>query len=291
MKLTGKELFRNLLMIIFGSAVFGLGFHLFLDPNGINCGGITGIAMLIIYGTKSRFLTVGLLTVVFNLPLFFLGLRHIGKRFFFGSLLGLIVSSACIDLFPYLIHVPKVDPLIASIFGGISIGAGLGLVFIAEASTGGIDIVARLLKMKLRNLPIGKIILCMDICTAIATGIVYRQFSNTLYSIITLFLSSVALDRVVYSLDYSKVALIISDRHEEISSRICSQLDRGVTMLDGEGYYSRSKKTVLLCAVKRRQLAQLKELIMTVDPNAFVILQDAHQVFGDGFKRYDRNEL
>lgn len=291
MKLTGKELFRNLLMIIFGSAVFGLGFHLFLDPNGINCGGITGIAMLIIYGTKSRFLTVGLLTVVFNLPLFFLGLRHIGKRFFFGSLLGMVVSSACIDLFPYLIRVPKVDPLIASIFGGILIGAGLGLVFIAEASTGGIDIVARLLKMKLRNLPIGKIILCMDICTAIATGIVYRQFSNTLYSIITLFLSSVALDRVVYGLDYSKVALVISDRHEEISSRICSQLDRGVTMLDGEGYYSHSKKTVLLCAVKRRQLAQLKELIMTVDPNAFVILQDAHQVFGDGFKRYDRNEL
>lgn len=291
MKLTAKELARNIFMIIFGSAVFALGFDLFLDPNGISCGGISGIAMLIVYGTKSQWMTVGILTAIFNLPLFFLGLRHVGKRFFFGSLLGLAVSSACFDLFAALIPAPTLDPLVASIFGGVITGAGLGLVFIAEASTGGVDIVARLIKMKLRNLPIGKIILCMDICTAIATGIVYRQFSNTLYSMITLFLSSVALDKVVYGLDVSKVALIISDYDEQIASAICTQLERGVTLLNGEGYYSRSDKTVLLCAVRPKELAQLKELVMTVDPTAFLILQDAHQVLGDGFKRYDRNEL
>ena len=291
MKQTHKELLRNLFMIVFGSAVFALGFDLFLDPNGINCGGVSGIAMLIVYGTRSSWLTVGMLTVVFNLPLFLLGLHHVGKRFFFGSLLGMAVSSACFDLFALLIPVPEVDPLVASIFGGLMIGTGLGLVFIAEASTGGVDIIARLLKMKLRNLPIGKIILCMDLCTAIATGIVYREFNNTLYSVITLFLSSYALDKVVYGLDYSKVALIISGHHEDISRCICDQLDRGVTLLDGEGYYSHTEKTVLLCAVKRKQLAQLKEIVMTVDPNAFLILQDAHQVLGDGFKRYDRNEL
>lgn len=291
MKLTAKELARNIFMIIFGSAVFALGFDLFLDPNGISCGGISGIAMLIVYGTKSQWMTVGILTAIFNLPLFFLGLRHVGKRFFFGSLLGLAVSSACFDLFAALIPAPTLDPLVASIFGGVTTGAGLGLVFIAEASTGGVDIVARLIKMKLRNLPIGKIILCMDICTAIATGIVYQQFSNTLYSMITLFLSSVALDKVVYGLDVSKVALIISDYDEQIASAICTQLERGVTLLNGEGYYSRSDKTVLLCAVRPKELAQLKELVMTVDPTAFLILQDAHQVLGDGFKRYDRNEL
>lgn len=291
MKLTAKELARNIFMIIFGSAVFALGFDLFLDPNGISCGGISGIAMLIVYGTKSQWMTVGILTAIFNLPLFFLGLRHVGKRFFFGSLLGLAVSSVCFDLFAALIPAPTLDPLVASIFGGVITGAGLGLVFIAEASTGGVDIVARLIKMKLRNLPIGKIILCMDICTAIATGIVYQQFSNTLYSMITLFLSSAALDKVVYGLDVSKVALIISDYDEQIASAICTQLERGVTLLNGEGYYSRSDKTVLLCAVRPKELAQLKELVMTVDPTAFLILQDAHQVLGDGFKRYDRNEL
>lgn len=291
MKLTSKELFRRILMITFGSAIFSLGFDLFLDPNGISCGGVSGIAMLIVYATKSRWLTVGILSFMFNLPLFLLGLRHIGKRFFFGSLLGMAVSSVCFDLFAVLIPIPKVEPLLAAIFGGIITGGGLGLVFIAEASTGGVDIVARLLKMKLRNLPIGKIILCMDLCTAIATGIVYREFTNTLYSAITLFLSSVALDKMVYGLDYSKVALIISDQDEKIAQKISTQLERGITLLSGEGYYSRSDKTVLLCAVKRKELAQLKEIVMTVDPTAFLILQDAHQVLGDGFKRYDRNEL
>ena len=291
MKLIRNTLFRNIFMILFGSAVFALGFDLFLDPNGINCGGISGIAMLIVYGTQIPWLSVGLLTAILNLPLFLLGLRHVGKQFFFGSLFGMIVSSFLIDVFAIILPAPQMDPLVASIFGGLMIGGGLGVVFIARASTGGIDIVARLLKMKLRNLPIGKIILCMDLCSAVVTGLVYKELNNTLYSAITLFLSSVALDKVVYGLDYSKVALIISDRHEEISEQICRQLDRGVTLLSGEGYYSRSEKTVLLCAVKRRQLAQLKELVMTVDANAFLILQDAHQVLGDGFQRYDRNEL
>lgn len=291
MKLIRNTLFRNIFLILFGSAVFALGFDLFLDPNGINCGGISGIAMLIVYGTQIPWLSVGLLTAILNLPLFLLGLRHVGKQFFFGSLFGMIVSSFLIDVFAIILPAPQMDPLVASIFGGLMIGGGLGVVFIARASTGGIDIVARLLKMKLRNLPIGKIILCMDLCSAVVTGLVYKELNNTLYSAITLFLSSVALDKVVYGLDYSKVALIISDRHEEISEQICRQLDRGVTLLSGEGYYSRSEKTVLLCAVKRRQLAQLKELVMTVDANAFLILQDAHQVLGDGFQRYDRNEL
>ena len=181
--------------------------------------------------------------------------------------------------------------LITGVIGGVIIGAGLGIVFIAGASTGGVDIVARLLKLKFRNFPIGKILLCMDLCTAVATGIVYGEFNNTLYSVITLVLSSFVLDKVVYGMDYAKVALIISDRYEEIAQAIDTQLDRGVTLLHGQGFYLRSDKFVLLSAVKRKQLAQLKDLVMSIDPSAFIILQDAHQVLGDGFKRYDRNEL
>ena len=173
----------------------------------------------------------------------------------------------------------------------MTIGAGLGIVFLAGASTGGVDIVARLLKLKFRNFPIGKILLCMDLCTAVATGIVYKQFNNTLYSVVTLVISSTILDKVVYGMDYSKVALIISDRYEEIARAIDTQLDRGVTLLRGQGYYTRNDKFVILSAVKRKQLAQLKDLVMAIDPSAFIILQDAHQVLGDGFKRYDRNEL
>lgn len=286
-----RLLLRNLLMIAVGSAIFSLGFDLFLEPAGISCGGVSGIAMLIVYATKSKFLTVGILSALINLPLFFFGYHKIGKLFFFGSLLGMVVTSVGFDLFARILPIPKTEPLVAAIFGGVIIGAGLGIVFIAGASTGGVDIVARLLKLKFRNFPIGKILLCMDLCTAVATGIVYGEFNNTLYSVITLVLSSFVLDKVVYGMDYAKVALIISDRYEEIAQAIDTQLDRGVTLLHGQGFYLRSDKFVLLSAVKRKQLAQLKDLVMFIDPSAFIILQDAHQVLGDGFKRYDRNEL
>lgn len=291
MKQTKSEMLRNILMIFFGSTLFALGFDLFLEPSGINCGGVSGIAMLVVYAAQSKWLTVGILSAMINIPLFFFGYRQIGKYFFFGSMFGMLISSVGFDLFAKLLPVVPMDPLVAAIFGGVSVGVGLGVVFLAGASTGGTDIVARLLKLKFRNFPIGKIMLCMDLMIAVATGIVYQQFTNTLYSIITLYLSSVMLDKVVYGFDYAKVALIISDKYEEISTAIDGRLDRGVTLLRGQGFYKRSDKYVLLSAVKKKQLAQLKELVMTIDPNAFIILQDAQQVLGDGFKRYDRFEL
>lgn len=291
MKQTKNEMLRNILMIFFGSTLFALGFDLFLEPSGINCGGVSGIAMLIVYATQPKWLTVGIVSAMINIPLFFFGYRQIGKYFFFGSMFGMLISSVGFDLFAKILPIVQMDPLVAAIFGGVVVGAGLGVVFLAGASTGGTDIVARLLKLKFRNFPIGKIMLCMDLMIAAATGIVYRQFTNTLYSIVTLYLSSVVLDKVVYGFDYAKVALIISDKFEEIATAIDGKLDRGVTLLQGQGFYRRSDKYVLLSAVKKKQLAQLKELVMGIDPEAFIILQDAQQVLGDGFKRYDRFEL
>lgn len=287
-----KQTIGKILMIVIGSAVFSLGFDLFLVPNGINCGGASGVAMLIAYGVNVKWLSVGVLTVLINVPLFILGYRTIGRYFFFSSLLGMATTSVCFDLFEAILPVPKnVDPLVAAIFGGVIIGAGIGVVFLTGASTGGGDIVARVLKLRLRNLPIGRLLLCLDVTIAVLTGIIYRDFNNTLYSIVTLVVSCTVLDRVVYGFDFAKVALIISDKHEQVADAIAAKLDRGVTLLDGAGYYSRADKTVLLTAIKRKQLAQLKEIVMTVDPSAFLILQDAQQVLGDGFKAYDRYEL
>lgn len=277
-------------MIPCGCAIFALGFDLFLEPAGFNCGGVSGVAMLICYGVKIPWLTVGILSAAINLPLFLCGYKKIGKYFFFTSLYGMLCNSVFFDLFAYL-PVPEVEPMLAVLFGGVMGGAGIGIVFLAQASTGGVDIVARLLKLKFQNFPIGKIILVFDLCTAVATGIVYGQVRNTLYSAVALCLSSIVLDKVVYSVDYAKVALIISDRYEEISLAIDRHLDRGMTFLNGRGYYTKSDKNVLLTAIKRKQLAQLKEVVHTIDPTAFVILLDARQVLGDGFKRYDRNDL
>ena len=237
-----------------------------------------------------------ILAVSLNITVGFLGELTLGHAGFMsvGAYAGCLFSIATQETLPMLVRFPLamlVGGLVAAVFGGVTIGVGLGVVFLAGASTGGADIVARLLKLKLRNFPIGKLMLCMDLAIAVATGVVYRQFTNTLYSIVTLYLSSIMLDKVVYGFDYAKVALIISDKYEEIAAAIDARLDRGVTLLQGQGFYKRNDKYVLLSAVKRKQLAQLKELVMTIDPAAFIILQDAQQVLGDGFKRYDRFEL
>lgn len=277
-----------LLATVLGSAVFALGFCLFLEPNDINTGGISGLAMAAVH--LLGFGSVGTLSIVLNLPLFLAGGVKIGKRFFAGSLLGMLLSSVLIDAFA-LLPFPKQEILVSAIYGGLLCGLGLGIVFASGTSTGGSDILVRLLKLRYRNVPIGTISMCFDAFVVILTGIVFKDVSKALYSGVTVFLSGQVMDLVVYRFDYSKVALIISDRPEEIAARIGRKLDRGATFLHGEGSYSHQPKTVVLAVVKKRQLAELKELVMELDENAFVIVQEAHQVLGDGFSRYSKDSL
>ena len=176
-------------------------------------------------------------------------------------------------------------------YGGAICGLGLGIVFSTGASTGGSDIITRLLKLRYQNVPIGVITMVFDLSVAALTGLAFRDVSCMLYSGVAIFVSGRVMDTVVYSFDYSKVALIISGRHEIIADKISAQLDRGVTYLHGEGYYSGKDTKVILTAVKRYQLAELKALVSEIDPDAFVILQEAHQVLGDGFARYSRDAL
>lgn len=277
-----------LLATVLGSAIFALGFCLFLEPNDINTGGISGLAMAAVH--LLGFGSVGTLSIVLNLPLFLAGGVKIGKRFFAGSLLGMLLSSVLIDAFA-LLPFPKQEILVSAIYGGLLCGLGLGIVFASGTSTGGSDILVRLLKLRYRNVPIGTISMCFDAFVVILTGIVFKDVSKALYSGVTVFLSGQVMDLVVYRFDYSKVALIISDRPEEIAAQIGRKLDRGATFLHGEGSYSHQPKTVVLAVVKKRQLAELKELVMELDENAFVIVQEAHQVLGDGFSRYSKDAL
>lgn len=274
--------------IIVGCAVFSLGFDLFLAPNGLNAGGISGIAMIITHVLQAG--TVGIVSVLLNLPLFLIGGKRIGIRFFIGSLIGTAGLSLFIDLFSRITP-PVTEPLLSALYGGVLCGAGLGVVFTAQASTGGSDIIVRLLKQKYRNMPIGQLALAFDLVVAGLTGIVFRDMSNMLYSLIAIFVCSRIIDAVVYRFDYSKVALIISCHHERIARDITEKLDRGVTYLYGQGYYSSQETRVILTAVKRGQLSELKELVVGIDPDAFIIVQEAHQVLGDGFGRYNRNSL
>ena len=253
---------------LLGSAIFALGFSLFLEPNNINSGGISGLAQAIAHVIGIQ--NVGLLSVLLNLPLFLIGGIRVGKRFFAGSLIGMLVSG---------------------IYGGLLCGLGIGVVFAAGTSTGGSDILVRLLKLHYRNVPIGMISMTFDALVVILTGIVFRDISRALYSGIAVFITGQVMDLVVYRFDYSKVAIIISDQAEAIAKAVAEKLDRGVTFLDGQGYYTRQDKKVVLTVVKKGQLADLKELVMERDEAAFVIVQEAHQVLGDGFSHYSKDAL
>ena len=274
--------------ITLGCFLFALGFDLFLVPHDLNAGGISGLSMIIVKLTG--FGTVGLLTALINLPLFAIGGLKIGKEFFFLSLFGMAANSGFIDLFQ-LIPKPVLDPLVSALYGGVVCGLGLGIVFSTGGSTGGSDIVVRLLKMRYQHVPIGTITICFDAVVAILTGLVFRDISRALYSGITIFVTGTVLDAVVYRFDYSKVALIISSEYEAIAREIGLRLDRGATFLHGEGSFSHTPTKVVLAAVKKQQVAELKELVTAIDPNAFIIVQEAHQVLGDGFSHYTKDSL
>ena len=274
--------------IIIGDILFALGFNLFLKPNGLNAGGLSGLAMVLVH--LLGFGTVGLITGVVNLPLFVIGGKKLGKNFFFGSLMGMTFLSLAIDLLAWLPK-PEVEPLIAALYGGAICGVGLGVVFTSGGSTGGSDIVVRLLKLRYRHIPIGMINICFDLCVAALTGLAFQDVNSALYSGVAIFITGNVVDAVVYRFDYSKVALIISPRYEEVAKMITTQLERGATFLQGQGVYSGNDTKVVLTAVKKQQLPELKRLVSEIDPDAFVIVQEAHQVLGDGFSRYSKEEL
>ena len=286
-----KELWNKYKWIpatIFGSAIFSVGFAFFLAPNDLSPGGISGLSLIIV--ELLGFGSVGTISIAINAPLFVLGGVKIGKQFFAGSLLGMLLSSVLIDAFA-VFGMGPMDPLLAVLYGGVICGFGLGIVFVSGTSTGGSDILVRLLKLRYRNVPIGQISMAFDAIVVLLSGIVFRDLTKALYTGVTVFLCGKVVDAVVYRFDYSKVALIISREYEAIARNIGIKLDRGATYLHAQGSYSGTETKVVLAAVKKQQITELKELVMEIDPGAFVIVQEAHQVLGDGFSRFSRNSL
>lgn len=280
------------ILTVAGSFIFGAGYAIFLGPNGLNAGGISGLSSIIVKLLNPDgaigFLKVGTLTILINLPLFAIGGLRIGKKFFFGSLIGMGLSSLVMDNLSFVV---QVEPLLAAIYGGVVAGVGVGLVFFAGTSTGGSDIVVRLVKLKAKNTNIGQIAMSFDFIVVILTGVVFGDITNALYTGITVFLCGKMMDAVVYGFDYSKTALIITKEYEKMPAAIDAKLGRGSTYLYSQGTYSMQDSKVILVAIYPKQIAELKDLVMSIDPNAFVILQDAHQVFGDGFAKHSKDSL
>jgi uncharacterized membrane-anchored protein YitT (DUF2179 family) len=284
--------FSWVIMTIIGSFIFGAGYAIFLGPNDLNAGGISGLSAIIVRLINPNgtipFISVGILTICINLPLFAIGGVKIGKRFFFGSLLGLGLSSMVMDYLPLAL---KLEPLLAALYGGVVTGFGLGLVFMSGTSTGGSDIVVRLVKLKAKNTNIGVIAMAFDVFVVALTGLVFSNIENALYTGITAFLCSKVIDMVVYGFDNTKTAMIITKEYEKVAYAIGKELGRGATYLYSQGTYSLTEGKVVLVAVYPRQVAELKELVVGIDPKAFIILQEAHQVLGDGFAKHSKDSL
>ena len=208
-----------------------------------------------------------------------------------SSLYAMFISSIFIDILTPLREWEPMDPLLACIFGGLLMGLSLGLVFQQGATTGGTDLLARLLKLKLAWLPMGKLLMGIDLAVILAVAAAFRTLYAALYGLVALYISTIVMDGVLYGMDTAKVAYIISDKNKEISDAIVNDLDRGVTILRGQGAYTGSDKNVLMCAFKQREIAAIKAAVKDIDPVAFVIVCDAHEVLGEGFRDYKKDGL
>lgn len=279
------ELVKNYIWIILGSALFAFAFDWAYAPNGIANGGVTGLAQIINFLLPQA--SVGVLVIIINVPIFLVGWRVLGRHFLVSSLVSMAVSSVLIDVFAVLWDFePMSDSLLASIFGGVLFGLSLGIIFLQGATTGGSDIVARLAQRKMAWLPMGKIVLGVDLVVILAVAAVFRRLDSALYGMVALYVSSIVIDGVLYGLNTSKVAYIISDQPEAIAEVIRNDLGHSVTYLEGEGGWTGAKKRVILCAFNQKQIVGIKQAVERTDPNAFLIVTNAHEVLGEGFKSY-----
>ena len=279
----------SFLVITLASAVYALGFVWCYEPNDIAFGGITGIAQIINHLLPVA--PVGVTVIILNIPLFLLGWKLLGGKMLLGSLYAMFISSIFIDLFTPLWDWQPMEPFLATIFGGLTMGLSLGLIVQQGSTTGGTDLAARLLKLKLAWLPMGKLLMAVDLVVIVLVALAFRALDTMLYGLVALYISSIAMDGVLYGLDNAKVAYIISDHNEEISRSIVEDLDRGVTILHGQGAYTGTDKKVLLCAFKQREIASIKNLVKEIDPAAFLIVCPAHEVLGEGFRDYKKDDL
>ncbi|MGI5929522.1 YitT family protein [Pseudoflavonifractor sp.] len=276
-------------MITLASAIYAVGFNWFYVPNEIAFGGITGVGQII--NAVLPWAPIGTVVIILNIPLFILGWRLLGGHLLLSSLYAMAVSSVFIDIVNSIWTFEAMDPMLACVFGGVLMGASLGMVFQQGATTGGTDLIARLLKLKISWLPMGKLLMATDLVVIVATAIAFGSVYSALYGVVALYIAGIVMDRVLYGMDSAKVAYIISDRFQEIAAAIVNDLDRGVTILQGQGAYSGAEKKVLMCAFKQRQIVSIKRMVKELDPTAFIIVCDAHEVLGDGFREYRQNDL
>ncbi len=255
----------------------------FLIPAKIAPGGVSGLGIVLHYLFN---LSVGLVMLVFNVPLFILGIKLLGRQFGPRTFFSFVLVSIITDIFDKLLHVQAAtaDPLLASIFGGVVLGIGLGIVFRFKGTTGGSDIVGQIIN-KYSNVSVGTGILIVDFFVISFAGVAFHNVNLALYGFISLYFSSKILDLILDGIDYARSFYIISEKQDEIISLITNEMGRGGTELFGRGLYTRKERNVLYAVVTRKEVATLRQEILKIDPDAFVIIANVHEVLGEGFRK------
>lgn len=261
-----------------GSFLIALALTVFLVPNRIAAGGVSGLATVIYYITS---FPIGITMLIINIPLFIAGLKIIGMSFGMRTIYGIVSLSVFIDLLQPHMTLLTDDLLLASIYGGVLGGIGLGIVFRSRGTTGGTDMVAALINY-FTGITVGEGLLIADGVVVALAGIFFN-LEVALYAAVTIFITSQTIDVVQEGLNFKKGVLIISDKSKEINQMVVNDLNRGVTEFDAKGGYTGDKKEVLLCIISRSEVSELKKAVAEIDEDAFVIISDVHEVLGEGF--------
>ncbi len=275
-----RKFILRIIQIIFGTAILAVGVSLFLLPNQLSSGGFSGIATILYYLIK---IPVGTIVLILNIPLFIIALLKNGRKFVINTITGTALLSFFLNIFE------KIEPLtndrfLACIYGGILVGIGTAIVLKANASTGGTDLLASIIKKYKPEVKSSSLIVIVDTLIIILNVIFFRRLEIGLYSAITIYIMGKILDIFFEGINFAKIMYIISDKHEEISQNISLEIKRGSTLLYGMGTYKKTEKNVLMCVASRREIGEIRKIIKHIDNNAFVIISNAREVFGKGFK-------
>ena len=276
-KPSAAERFFSYVQILIGSLIAGAAYPLFMTPNRIAPGGITGIATILnhLFGTP-----VGTVSLILNIPLFLIGFRAMGRVFVFRSLVTTLCFSLFIDLLP--LKPMTTDPLLGTLYGGVLLGIGLGLIMRGGATTGGSDMVARMVHKRFQFISVGSFLFAIDFAVVAAAGVLIGT-TEALYALINIFLAAKVMDTVIVGFSSNKACFVMSSRWEEISRRVLQEMDRGVTQLMARGAWTGTERPTLLCVISRSEIMAFKRILREEDEDAFVIIVEAHEAIGDGF--------
>lgn len=273
---------KNLAKIMVAAIIYAIGISCFLDPNQLAPGGVTGIAVILNYITNVE---TGTLYFLLNAPIVLLGIWKFGIKFMAKTAFAITAVSVFTNLFAP-IGALTTDLWMAGVIGGALIAVGIGIIFKAGATTGGTDIIIKLLREKFRHLKTGFLFLCSDVIIVSISGLVFKDLNIVFYALATVAVSSVALDYVLYNGDKAKMVYIMTNHPHEIGHRLMHDLEVGVTYLQGKGGWTETEKEVVLCVVPQRMGPQIEEIVKTEDPKAFMIVTSANEIYGEGYKDF-----